>query len=120
MTRFGEAETRARETLALARERHADVYVAFALQHLAAIATLRSPSVRAQADNVCSRAARILGFSDARIEKSGSVLRIDERPIYDRTLTALREAIGGEAVATLMAEGAAMTEEQAVQEALAL
>lgn len=61
-----------------------------------------------------------MGFADARIAQRGSVLRVDERPIYERTLTALREAIGAEAAAKLMAEGAAMTEEEAVEEALAL
>ena len=36
---------------------------------------------------------------------------------YDRAVVALREVLGADAVANLMAEGATMTEEQAVEEA---
>jgi hypothetical protein len=121
VARYDEAKSHVRETLTLARERHQDVYAAFALQHLASIAVLQAQSFAERAVDVCPRAARILGFADARIAQRGSVLRgMDERPVYDRTLTALRAAIGAEAVAKLMAEGAVMTEEQAVEEALAL
>jgi hypothetical protein len=41
-------------------------------------------------------------------------------PEYDHTLVVLRETLGIDAVATLMAAGATMTEEQAVEEALVL
>jgi hypothetical protein len=37
---------------------------------------------------------------------------------YGRVISALRESLGADAVARLMAEGASMTEEQAVEEAL--
>lgn len=58
--------------------------------------------------------------SAMRIAKMGSVLRVDERPMYDRALIALREAVGADMAARLVAEGAAMPEEQAVEEALGL
>jgi predicted ATPase/DNA-binding XRE family transcriptional regulator len=120
VARYDEAKSHARETLTLARERHQDVYATFALQHLASIAVLQAQLFSERAVAVSPRAARILGFADARIAQRGSVLRVDERPFYERTLMALRAAIGAEAAAKLMAEGAAMTEEQAVEEALVL
>jgi hypothetical protein len=61
-------------------------------------------------------AARLLGFLDASFEATGATrnLDVEER---DRALAALRDALGADSVAKLMAEGAAMTEEQAVAEA---
>jgi predicted ATPase len=121
VARYDEAKSHARESLTLARERHMDVYAAIALQHLASISVLQPPLFAERAVDAGPRAARILGFADARIAQRGSVLRVmDERPFYERTLTALRAAIGAEAAAKLMTEGAAMTEEQAVEEAFAL
>ncbi len=120
LARYDEAEQRARETLSFARERHEDVLAAFALLHLAAIVLLRPLGETERAADVRSQAGRILGFSDARIAKMGSVLRVDERPMYDRALIALREAVGADMAARLVAEGAAMPEEQAVEEALGL
>jgi hypothetical protein len=43
---------------------------------------------------------------------------LDQQPEYDRIIGALRSALSAEALARLMAEGAALTEEQAVAEAL--
>jgi hypothetical protein len=120
LARYDEAEQRARETLSFARERHEDVLAAFALLHLAAIVLLRPLGETERAADVRSQAARILGFSYARIAKMGSVLRVDERPMYDRALIALREAVGADMAARLVAEGAAMPEEEAVEEALGL
>ena len=66
------------------------------------------------------RAARILGFVDARLAALGSGRFTVQEQEYDRVLAVLRDAMGAELVANLMADGAAMTEDQAVEEALAV
>jgi hypothetical protein len=70
------------------------------------------------------RVARIYGFVDARLTAMGSARRwIDnpeQEPYYHRALAVLRDALGDDTVAKLVAEGAAITEEQAVEEALTL
>ncbi|MEO6834488.1 MAG: hypothetical protein ABI231_01085 [Candidatus Tumulicola sp.] len=94
--------------------------VAFALQHLGAVAALRVPIAAEGSTEIRSHAARLLGFSDARIAAMGSGRQPADQRVYDRALAALHDAMGADTVASLMAEGAVMTEEQAVDEALAL
>ena len=53
LAQYGEAEKYARETLEFARERQEDVYVAFALHHLGAIAALRGLAAGERTDVVC-------------------------------------------------------------------
>jgi hypothetical protein len=61
-------------------------------------------------------AARILGFVDARMRTLGSA------PFFrrDKLFAALREGLGAEAFANLVADGSIMTEDEAVQTAMAL
>ncbi len=115
---YEEAETSAREALELAREHHLDVHVADALLRLAAIASLRRQG--GDPDTIAyERAARVIGFVDARYAALGSSLDGMARQEYDRILAVLRGATGTDTVANLTAEGAAMSEEQAVEEASA-
>ncbi|MBV8198316.1 MAG: hypothetical protein JO263_09275, partial [Candidatus Eremiobacteraeota bacterium] len=120
LARYDEAEEHAREMLRIARERHEDVFAACALQYLAASAALRSATVVEGMTDVRPRVAQLLGFSDARIAAMGSARKPADQLLYDRVLSALREGIGGETVAKLMAEGGVMTEERAFIEALAI
>jgi tetratricopeptide (TPR) repeat protein len=115
--RYDDADERACEALALAREQQQDVLVAWTLQHLGAIAALRPRASALDASNACRQAARILGFVNARLEAIGSARMYIYEQGYDRALTVLRETIGADAVASFMAEGAKLSEEQAVQEA---
>lgn len=112
--RYDLAEERAREMLVIARERQEDVYAAFALQDLGSSIALR-PHSDAQAR---SKAARVLGFSEARIAAMGSARAPDYQWVYDRAVAALCGDIGAAVFERLMAEGAAMTEEEAVETAL--
>jgi hypothetical protein len=59
-----------------------------------------------------------LGFADARLAERESERLPFAQLQYDRTLTELQRSLGGDRVSQLMSEGAAMTEEQAVEEAL--
>ena len=114
--RYDDAEERACEALALAREQQQDVLVAWTLQHLGAIAALRPQVSTQDAPRAYARAARILGFVDARLEAIGSAKMYIYEQAYDRAVTVLREALGADAVTKLMGEGAKMTEAQAVEE----
>ena len=113
LTRYGEAETMGREALDVAREHRLDNVVDAALECLAIIPVLR-PQGAERNRAAYTQAARILGFVDARSRARGARLK-DERTL--RGLGALREALGTDAVAELMSEGAALTEEQALDEA---
>ncbi len=118
--RCSEAEASAREALDVALEHRLDARIVQALQKLAAVAALRPQSEGEQARSAYMRAARILGFVDVRLAAiTGSEPRdLDQQPEYDRILAALRDGMGADATAKLMAEGGTMTEEQVVAEAL--
>ena len=113
LTRYGEAETIGREALDVAREHHLDNVVDAALECLAIIPVLR-PQGAERNRAAYTQAARILGFVDARSRARGARLK-DERTL--RGLGALREVLGTDSVAEIMSEGAALTEEQALDEA---
>jgi predicted ATPase/transcriptional regulator with XRE-family HTH domain len=120
LARFGEAEQCVREALDLARDRQWEVKVASGLQILGAIAALRPHVDAERTTKTHARVARLFGFADAHFAATGS-RRI---PLmawqYSRVLSVLRESLGVESLAKLMAEGAAMNEEQAVQAALTI
>jgi predicted ATPase/transcriptional regulator with XRE-family HTH domain len=118
LARFDEAEQCARESLELARDGQWESMLVSSLQHLAAVAALR-PQVDAEhAGTSRALAARIFGFSDAQMGETIGLRRfsnVDRQ--YGPVISALRESLGADALAKLMAEGAAMTEEQAVEAA---
>jgi predicted ATPase/DNA-binding XRE family transcriptional regulator len=116
LERYDEAERTVREALELALEYQLEVVAAHALQHLAAIVAARPRSRHARKE-ACRRAARILGFVDARLAASGSERMLIERREYDRMLGVLREELGAEATEQLMNAGAMMSPEQAVETA---
>ncbi|MGA7093862.1 MAG: helix-turn-helix domain-containing protein [Candidatus Cybelea sp.] len=118
LARYDEAWVRAREALILARDYQRDVYAVWALQRLAAIAVLRPRAESLRASSPYARAARILGFIDARLATTGSAVVLWQQQEHDRVLNIVREAMGADTTAKLMAVGAAMTEDQAVEEAL--
>jgi predicted ATPase/DNA-binding XRE family transcriptional regulator len=112
--RYDEGELCARELLDLARDHRLDVLTAYALQHLAAIAALRSGDTR-------TSATRVLGFVDARLKAMGAArLHNHEQFEYDRVLATLIDAMDANEVERLMTAGAAMSEELAIDEALSL
>ncbi len=116
LERYDEAEQSARESLDLAREHDLAFMTAWNLQHLAVIAALRPRAVFSL--EAYARAARVLGFVDARLEALGSTPWMPQRQEYDRALAAVHAVMEAEHVVKEMAAGAAMTEEQAAAEAL--
>jgi predicted ATPase/class 3 adenylate cyclase len=117
--RHDEAVAHAREALALAMREDLAVFVAWTLQHLAAIAALRSAgSQRAHED--APRAARLLGFVDARLEQLGARRTYTEHQEWDRAISALKEDLGSAELERCMKEGRAWGQERAIAEALAI
>jgi predicted ATPase/transcriptional regulator with XRE-family HTH domain len=115
--RYEDAEERACEALVLARQQQQDVLVAWTLLHLGAIAALRPHvSTVGEPARAYGQAARILGFVDARLEAIGSAKLYLHEQEYNRVLAVLRDSMGTGSLASLMAAGGGMTEEQAVEE----
>ena len=100
----------AREALELARGAH-PMDAAIATQHLAAVAALRG-------DAGC--AARLRGYVDAWYSNEGCERDLTERRTNEILMTALRERLTDAEIDALAAEGAQLSEEQAVLAALAV
>jgi hypothetical protein len=117
---YCEARAIAHEALDIAREQHLDVQATYAIQHVGAIEALRPQGMVERGPAACIRAARVLGFVDARLAAMGSVRQESQSEDYVQMSAALRDTMGTDAVAKHMTAGATMTEEQAVEEALAM
>ncbi len=108
LDRWDEARDCGREALTLARDAQSDVLAVAATQHLAAVAALH-----ALGDDDHARAARLLGYVDARFTALDVAREYTEQQEYDRMLAALREALGESAMAKLMNEGRSWSDDQA-------
>jgi predicted ATPase/DNA-binding SARP family transcriptional activator len=113
LERYDEARSHAREAFALSRELELSYSRIFAIQHLAAVAAMRSD---ATSDDIC-RAARLLGFIEGRLEKFEMRREYTEQHTYDALLSALRRVVDEAALAAYFDEGRAWTEERAFEEA---
>ncbi|MBV8149226.1 MAG: tetratricopeptide repeat protein, partial [Candidatus Eremiobacteraeota bacterium] len=103
------ARESAREGLRVARQARSEPVIAIALQHLAVLAGLGG-DVR--------RGAQLLGYVDAQYTALGTQREPTEQWGYDKLMTALRETLSADEIAQLAADGAAWSEDQAVEEAL--
>lgn len=117
LSRWDASVSHAREALGLARERGMTSAVAWAIQHLAAVAALRPVSDASLATEHCRRAARLVGFVNARVAEHGLHRDFTEQGEYDQILAAARETLGAETDA-LVAEGCGWTEARAFEESL--
>jgi tetratricopeptide (TPR) repeat protein len=117
LERFDEARSHARNSLSIARLHQAEVTVAFAVQHLAALAIEVEPGEGTSAERF-ARAARILGFVDARLLELGAFREFTEETL-ERVLRAkLGEALGNEELERQLVTGRGLSEDSAVAEAL--
>lgn len=107
----------AREALVLACDRGMASAAAWAIQHLAGVAALRPTDDAAVALDQKRRAARLVGFVDARLEEHGLLRDFTERREHEEILTATREALGAETDA-LIADGRTWSEARAFEESL--
>jgi hypothetical protein len=83
------------------------------------VAILQAQEAADRARSGYAKAGQVLGFVDARLEALASGRDFIERPQYERVLAVLRETLGSDALAKLMAAGATMNADQAVEEAFA-
>ncbi|MGB8907431.1 MAG: helix-turn-helix domain-containing protein [Candidatus Cybelea sp.] len=117
LCRWEASVSHAREALALARERAMTSAVAWTIQHLAAVAALRPVSDTTLAIERRRRAARLVGYVDARVEEHGLQRDFTERREHEQTLAAVRDTLGGETDASIK-EGSTWTEARAFEESL--
>jgi predicted ATPase len=117
LTRVEEARGYAREALILAHEAGFDLHVVWALHHLAAIAALREGDNAADRLVDLQRAARVLGFVNARFPELEPARQYTEQQEYDKMLPVLRNELGADLDA-LMTEGKQWPDDRAVAEAL--
>ncbi len=115
--RYGDAERYAREALDLARRHHLDFEIVLNLDYFVKIFVVQSTPLSSALDDYAA-AARVLGYADSRLALIGSSRNEDVQADYESALTALRGVFDADRLAGLMAEGAAMSEEDAVQAAL--
>lgn len=104
------ARTAARDALQFARGMFV-LFATFAIQHLATLAALTSDP---------RRGARLLGYVDASYRSEGYEREPTEAQTYDILMTALHERLDDDSIGMLAAEGARLSEDQAVAEALAV
>jgi predicted ATPase/transcriptional regulator with XRE-family HTH domain len=113
------AQAYARESLVISNELHSSRHVARSLQRLATVAALRAQSAHELRAEPYARATRLFGFVDACLAALGSPRdTLYDRQEYERAMAVLRNAMSSDQLANLMNEGAAMSQEQAIDEAL--
>jgi len=103
------AREAARKGLELARQVQGELILAVLLQHMALLAALGD---RARSG------ARLMGYADAQYAKLEMKREPTEQWGYDKLMLALCEALDANAIEQLAAEGAAWSEEQAIETAL--
>jgi hypothetical protein len=99
----------ARNGLRVARQAQVDQLVAIEPQHFALLAG---------GGGDARRGAQLLGYVDVQYATLGLHRDPTEQLGYDKLMAALRVALGANEIAQLAAEGAAWSEDQAVEEAL--
>jgi hypothetical protein len=99
------------ESLALNRDLGNRAGIARSLAGLAWLAAVRGQ---------IERAVRLFGQVEALGEATGLVMTAQERPLYERVMSMARAALSGEAFTAAWAAGRAMTQEEAVADALSV
>lgn len=99
----------ARQGLRCAQEVQDSFGIAVLLQHLAVIAAQRADG---------KRAARLLGYVDAQFAALGYQRETTEQWTYNKLMTLLRQALTETEIKDLAAQGVALSEDQALEEAL--
>jgi len=102
------ARESAREGLRLARQVRYEYVIANVLQHLALLSALGGDA---------RRGAQLLGHVDGQYSALGMQREPTERWGYDKLMAALRETLSADEITAFAAEGAAWSEDQAVEEA---
>jgi predicted ATPase len=103
------ARASAGEGLNFARRAQAAMMIAIALQHFALLMALSGQP---------QKAARLLGYVEVQLNELGITRETTEKWCYEKLMAALREHLSEAEITKLAADGAAWSEDQAVEEAL--
>jgi len=104
-----EAREAAREALRWARQAQYALYIAIAFQHFALLLALRGE---------VNDAARLIGYVNLQYEELEAEREATEKWGYEKLMAALREQLSEAEIEKLAPEGAAWSEDRAVEEAL--
>lgn len=115
--RWDEARQRARESISRAAVARTEMETAYALQHFAAVSALRPARDDARAEENRVRAARLIGYADARLAALDCSREFTEQHEYERIVEALKDVLGNDRLGLLHSEGASWTESRALSEA---
>ena len=118
--RYDEAKTAARESLERSSHARGTARTAWTLQHLAMLAALNPHDGDSQAMDDRARSARILGYTEARLAAIGDGGDFAEQAERERLKRILTDALGAQRLAQLTSSGAAMTESEVIEEAMAI
>ena len=118
LERYDDARDHAREALRIGRFLQTGVTIAFALQHLAAVALFTAAHNAKAERNVFERTARISGYVNAQLAALEGAREYTEQQEYDKMMAAWRDMLGSEELEKLLTEGAAWNEDQAIAETL--
>jgi hypothetical protein len=105
------AETLVREAMEIAERRGDEFMKPFTLSGLAAVASERGQF---------ERAATLIGAAEAIMEAQGATWPPDERPHYERKVSALCNTMGSAAFSRFRTAGRAMNSSEAVRFALSV
>ena len=83
-------------------------------------AALTTPRDSKDVCEITACVGRLLGYVDARIASLGVLRQHTEQQEYDRAIRVISDEIGTETLVKLMALGAAMSEDRAVEYALSI
>lgn len=103
------AREAAREGLRRARQAQFAIVITIALQYISLLLALLGD---------VNGAARLIGYVNLQFKELGYEREITEKWGYDKLMTALREQLSETEIEKLAAEGAAWSEDRAVEEAL--
>jgi predicted ATPase/class 3 adenylate cyclase len=105
------ARESAREGLRWARQAQDAMLIATVLQHIALLLALRG---------AVDDAARLIGYVNLEFKELGNEREVAEKWGYEKLMAVLRERLSEDEIEKLAAEGAACSEDQALEEALNL
>jgi predicted ATPase len=118
-SRWDDARVVARQVLLRPRAAKADIDVAYTIQHLAAVAALEA-TAEGTTPPEAERAAPLLGFVDAWLERLDNERQLTEQREYERITDAFRHMFSRAGFAALAEAGRSWSEKRALAEAMHL
>jgi tetratricopeptide (TPR) repeat protein len=118
--RYDEGRVIANDALERAKALRVVVLMALSLLHLALVAVLRPDIDSRRLSTKHAGVARLFGFVEARLATMGGLGYSGLQREYDHAIAMLRDVIGADDLVHLMAAGAMMTEDEAIDQVHAI